>query len=141
MPWRKFAVSVASSLWFVPVMCVLAGAAISFGTIALDRAFDYDAIPQVVGRSIRTAKDWEPAPRSSARFHARSRNTGGRAPRMSRTALGTLDVSVCVSKGKAIECIPCSRSICGITMLRVPRAPEWPGVLRSRLSTTPETTI
>jgi hypothetical protein len=60
-------------------MCVLAGAAISFGTIALDRAFDYDAIPQVVGRSIRTAKDWEPAPRSSARFprplseHRRSR--------------------------------------------------------------------
>ena len=40
-----------SSLWFVPVMCVLAGAAISFGTIALDRAFDYQAIPQVlVGR-------------------------------------------------------------------------------------------
>ena len=48
MRWRKFAVSVASSLWFVPVMCVLAGAAISFGTLALDRAFDYDAIPQVV---------------------------------------------------------------------------------------------
>ena len=39
------------SLWFVPVMCVLAGAAISFGTISLDRAFDYQAIPQVlVGR-------------------------------------------------------------------------------------------
>ena len=48
MRLRKFAVSVGSSLWFVPVMCVLAGAAISFGTIALDRAFAYDAIPQVV---------------------------------------------------------------------------------------------
>ncbi len=48
---RKFVVSVGSSLWFVPVMCVLAGAAISFGTITLDRAFDYQAIPQVlVGR-------------------------------------------------------------------------------------------
>ena len=48
---RKLAVSVGSSLWFVPVMCVLAGAAISFGTISLDRAFDYQAIPQVlVGR-------------------------------------------------------------------------------------------
>ena len=48
---RKLAVSVGSSLWFVPVMCVLAGAAISFGTITLDRAFDYQAIPQVlVGR-------------------------------------------------------------------------------------------
>jgi uncharacterized membrane protein len=51
MRLRKLAVSVGSSLWFVPVMCVLAGAAISFGTIALDRAFDYQAIPQeLVGR-------------------------------------------------------------------------------------------
>jgi uncharacterized membrane protein len=51
MWWRKLAVSVGSSLWFVPVMCVLAGAVISFGTISLDRAFDYHAIPQVlVGR-------------------------------------------------------------------------------------------
>jgi len=49
---RKLKVSVGSSLWFVPVTCVLAGAAISFGTIALDRAFDYQAIPQaVVGRA------------------------------------------------------------------------------------------
>jgi uncharacterized membrane protein len=48
---RKLTVSVGSSLWFVPVMCVLAGAAISFGTLALDRAFDYEAIPQsLVGR-------------------------------------------------------------------------------------------
>ena len=48
---RKLGVSVGSSLWFVPVMCVLAGAAISFGTITLDRAFDYHAIPQaLVGR-------------------------------------------------------------------------------------------
>ena len=40
-----------SSLWFVPVVCVLAGVAISFGTISLDRAFEYQAIPQVlVGR-------------------------------------------------------------------------------------------
>ncbi len=37
---------VTSSLWFVPVMCVLAGVAISFGAIALDRSFDYEAIPQ-----------------------------------------------------------------------------------------------
>ena len=48
MRLRKFAVSVGSSLWFLPVMCVLAGAVISFGTIALDRAFDYQAIPQVI---------------------------------------------------------------------------------------------
>jgi uncharacterized membrane protein len=51
MRWRKLAASVASSLWFVPVMCVLAGAALSFGTLTLDRAFDYRAIPQeLVGR-------------------------------------------------------------------------------------------
>ena len=48
MRLRKLSVSVGSSLWFVPVMCVLAGAAISFGTIALDRAFGYEAIPQVI---------------------------------------------------------------------------------------------
>jgi uncharacterized membrane protein len=48
---RKLGVSVGSSLWFVPVVCVLAGVAISFGTISLDRAFDYHAIPQaLVGR-------------------------------------------------------------------------------------------
>ena len=51
MRLRKLVVSVGSSLWFVPVMCVLAGVAISFGTISLDRAFDHQAIPQVlVGR-------------------------------------------------------------------------------------------
>ena len=48
MRLRKLSVSVGSSLWFVPVMCVLAGAALSFGTIALDRAFGYEAIPQVI---------------------------------------------------------------------------------------------
>ena len=49
--FRKLRVIVGSSLWFVPVVCVLAGAAISIGTIALDRAFDYQAIPQgLVGR-------------------------------------------------------------------------------------------
>ncbi len=34
-----------SGLWFVPVMCVLAGALLSFGTIWLDRSFNYEAIP------------------------------------------------------------------------------------------------
>ena len=46
MRFSKLIGHVTSSLWFVPVLCVLAGVAISFGTIALDRAFDYDAIPQ-----------------------------------------------------------------------------------------------
>jgi uncharacterized membrane protein len=48
MRFRKLAVAIRSSLWFVPVTCVLAGAAISLVTIALDRAFAYEAIPQVV---------------------------------------------------------------------------------------------
>jgi uncharacterized membrane protein len=41
----KLLVHLKSSLWFVPVLCVLAGAVLSFGTIALDRYFDYEAIP------------------------------------------------------------------------------------------------
>lgn len=37
---------IAASLWFVPVACVIAGALVSFLTIALDRAFDYEALPK-----------------------------------------------------------------------------------------------
>jgi uncharacterized membrane protein len=36
---------IQTSLWFVPVACVLAGVLLSFGTIALDRANDYKLIP------------------------------------------------------------------------------------------------
>src|ERR1044071_2059398 len=47
--WRIL-MHLRGSLWFVPVLCVLVGAAISFGTIALDRLFDYGAIPKdIVG--------------------------------------------------------------------------------------------
>ena len=41
----KLLVHIRSSLWFVPVLCVLAGALLSFATIALDRYFDYEALP------------------------------------------------------------------------------------------------
>ena len=41
----KLFMHLKSSLWFVPVLCVLAGAALSFGTIAVDRYFDYEALP------------------------------------------------------------------------------------------------
>ena len=44
----KLLIHIKSSLWFVPVMCVIAGAVLSFGTISLDRLFDYEAIPQSV---------------------------------------------------------------------------------------------
>lgn len=37
---------VQTSLWFVPVVCVLAGVAVSFLTITLDRAADYSLIPR-----------------------------------------------------------------------------------------------
>src|ERR1044071_7880514 len=47
--WRIL-MHLRGSLWFVPVLCVLVGAAISFTTIALDRLFDYGALPEhVVG--------------------------------------------------------------------------------------------
>jgi uncharacterized membrane protein len=32
-------------LWFVPLACVLAGVALSLGTIAIDKAFDYELVP------------------------------------------------------------------------------------------------
>ena len=45
MKLNKLFIHVASSLWFVPVACVLAGALLSFATIALDRHFDFKAFP------------------------------------------------------------------------------------------------
>jgi hypothetical protein len=36
---------VRSSLWFVPVMCVLAGVVLSIVAIAVDRAFGYRLCP------------------------------------------------------------------------------------------------
>jgi uncharacterized membrane protein len=38
--------SVRSSLWFVPVMCVVAGVVVSIGTNAIDRWLDFDAVPR-----------------------------------------------------------------------------------------------
>jgi uncharacterized membrane protein len=35
-----------SSLWFLPVLCVVGGAVLSFTTLALDRSFDYEALPR-----------------------------------------------------------------------------------------------
>jgi uncharacterized membrane protein len=45
MTLARLLIHIKSSLWFVPVLCVLAGAVLSFGTIALDRHFGYQAIP------------------------------------------------------------------------------------------------
>jgi uncharacterized membrane protein len=39
---------VRTSLWFVPVLCVLIGGALSFGTIALDRRADFDLVPSTL---------------------------------------------------------------------------------------------
>lgn len=43
--WRLL-LHLRSSLWFIPVLCVIAGTGLAFGAIAIDRAFDYDAIPE-----------------------------------------------------------------------------------------------
>ena len=48
MALSKLLIHVRGSLWFVPVLCVLGGAALSFATIALDRWFDYEALPQSI---------------------------------------------------------------------------------------------
>ena len=37
---------VRSSIWFIPVLCVLAGVLLSIGTIAVDRAAGFDLIPR-----------------------------------------------------------------------------------------------
>ncbi|WP_173510208.1 DUF2254 family protein [Sinorhizobium psoraleae] len=33
-------------LWFIPLTCLLASVALSFGTIAIDQASDYNLVPQ-----------------------------------------------------------------------------------------------
>ncbi|WP_352954341.1 DUF2254 family protein [Mesorhizobium sp. M1322] len=35
-----------AGLWFIPLTCVLAGVALSFGTIAIDQAYDYNLVPR-----------------------------------------------------------------------------------------------
>jgi uncharacterized membrane protein len=47
-PVTRFRIAdhVRSSLWFVPVVCVLAGVALSFATLWIDDAFDHGLIPQ-----------------------------------------------------------------------------------------------
>ena len=45
MKVSRLLLHVTSGMWFVPVVCVIVGAALSFGTIALDRASNYEAIP------------------------------------------------------------------------------------------------
>jgi uncharacterized membrane protein len=36
----------SGGLWFVPLACVLVGVGLSIGTIAIDKAFDYELIPE-----------------------------------------------------------------------------------------------
>ncbi|MBA2555796.1 MAG: DUF2254 domain-containing protein [Chloroflexi bacterium] len=48
MTLKRLVIRVRSSLWFVPVLCVMAGAALSFATIVIDRAFEYEAIPSSI---------------------------------------------------------------------------------------------
>ena len=43
---RRRVSGIRSNLWFIPVMCVLAGVALSIGTITIDRLTDFDLIPR-----------------------------------------------------------------------------------------------
>ena len=38
----------SAGLWFVPLVCVLAGVGLSVGTIAIDNAYDYKLVPQSI---------------------------------------------------------------------------------------------
>jgi uncharacterized membrane protein len=38
----------STGLWFVPLMCVLAGVGLSFGTIAIDKQYNYKLVPQSI---------------------------------------------------------------------------------------------
>ena len=42
---RSKSTSVTTSLWFIPVLCVLGGVVVSIGTIAVDSSFGYELIP------------------------------------------------------------------------------------------------
>jgi uncharacterized membrane protein len=39
---------ISMGLWFVPLVCVLAGVGLSFGTIAIDKAYEYKLVPQSI---------------------------------------------------------------------------------------------
>src|SRR3954447_7621865 len=47
MPLYHLRRYLGSSLWLIPLLCVLASVALSLGTTAIDRHFDYGLIPQV----------------------------------------------------------------------------------------------
>lgn len=50
MSLYKLYTNIRSSLWLIPVLCVVVGAAISFSTLAIDQAYDYQLIsPSLVG--------------------------------------------------------------------------------------------
>jgi uncharacterized membrane protein len=42
----RFTASVRTSVWFIPVLCVLAGIVLSIGTIAIDRITDFELVPK-----------------------------------------------------------------------------------------------
>jgi uncharacterized membrane protein len=46
MRFRRLVNDVRSSLWFVPVVCVVAGAILSFGSIWIDQAFDFSLVSE-----------------------------------------------------------------------------------------------
>ena len=93
----KFLIHVKSSLWFVPVLCVLAGVLLSLGTIALDRYFDY-AVPEELDA------DAQPGVRVRVRFGAgrhRVREGRNHARRSNRRVTGSSPVGGAATSGNA----------------------------------------
>jgi uncharacterized membrane protein len=43
---RSVGSGLRSAVWFIPVMCVIGGVVLSLGTLAIDRALDYEAVPR-----------------------------------------------------------------------------------------------
>lgn len=43
---KRMVTSVRTSMWFIPVVCVVAGGALSIATIAIDRRNDYHLVPE-----------------------------------------------------------------------------------------------
>ncbi|WP_404430843.1 DUF2254 domain-containing protein [Microbacterium lacus] len=46
MRFSRLSTAIRQSLWFIPVMCVIFGAMLSFGTIAIDGFFDNGLLPE-----------------------------------------------------------------------------------------------
>ena len=93
MRLTRFVHAVRASLWLVPLLCVLAGVLIAFGTLWLDRQSGYTLVPQSVTGTPTDAQTTLSASymcRSHPQMFAdviRTRTSVGRSMRASGTSL------------------------------------------------------